>query len=478
MAPVVDFFTLADAMEVAIVIVQGTSVRYVNPAAVRMTGYTREELLAMRFWDFMHPDDRDLVRERGLARQAGGDVPRHGEYRLRRKDGATVWIDFSGALIEHEGAPAVIGTAVDVTPSKEAELALRRSEARLRRLVDSNILGVIVGDFEGRITEANEAFLSMLGYTAADLPLRWDVLTPREWRWTDERAIRSLHETGIAPPYEKEYVHRRGHRVPVLIGIALLDPSTADTICFVLNLTERKRAEEAVESSVAELKASEEKLRRFAAREVAGREAERKRLGFDLHDNVCQELIGTGMVIASVARRLGGDRADLTAELGRAGRFLDEVVEHLRGLARELRPLQLRDAGLEQSLRVLAERMTSPATSIVATVAGAVPRLAEDVEVAVYRVAQEALTNALRHGEPRSVEVTLAAVNGRVRLEVRDDGRGFDMRARPSDALGLTSMEERAAALGGSLRVESTPGAGTTVRFECPAVPLVMPTSG
>src|SRR6185369_13425215 len=73
-APSVDFFALADAMEVAFFLVQGTALRHVNPAAVRMTGYTREQLLAMRFWDILHPDDREIARERGLARQAGAEL--------------------------------------------------------------------------------------------------------------------------------------------------------------------------------------------------------------------------------------------------------------------------------------------------------------------------------------------------------------------------------------------------------------------
>jgi signal transduction histidine kinase len=88
--------------------------------------------------------------------------------------------------------------------------------------------------------------------------------------------------------------------------------------------------------------------------------------------------------------------------------------------------------------------------------------------VAVYRVAQEAVTNALRHGAPRSVVLTLRTTDHRLRLEVRDDGRGFDSDARPTEALGLVSMEERAIALGGSFTVRSSPGAGTTVTFECP----------
>jgi PAS domain S-box-containing protein len=128
-----DFFTLAESMEVAVFFVQGTALRYVNPAAGRMTGYTREELLAMQAWEFIHPDQRAIVRERVLACHAGTEFPRYLEYKLRTKDGETVWVDFSASRIEHDGRPAMLGTAVDVTAHKHQEEALRASQEKLRR---------------------------------------------------------------------------------------------------------------------------------------------------------------------------------------------------------------------------------------------------------------------------------------------------------------------------------------------------------
>ncbi len=463
-----DFITLAEVMEVAIFLVQGPAVIYVNPAAVRMIGYTRDDLTRMAFWDLLHPEYRTVGRARGLARQEGVEFPPHLEYRIQTKAGATLWVDFSAVRIEYEGGHAMLGTAVDITAHKRTDEALRRSEQRLRRLVDSHILGVIIGGFDGSIREVNQSILDTLGYSAAAPPTRWDQITPPEWRAADAEALASLRTIGVAPPREKEYFHRDGHRVPVLIGSAQLAPGEERAISFIVDLSDRKRVERALADSLVSLRASEEKLRRFAAREVAGREAERKRLGFDLHDNVCQELIGIAMMVASVGARLGADRGDLALELDRAGGFLEALIEHLRLMARDLRPLPLQDLGLEESLRSLATRLSSVTTVVTTEVPRPVGQLGEEIEVAVYRVAQEAVMNALRHGESRSVVLTLRADGARVRLEVRDDGRGFDIGARPPEALGLTSMEERALALGGRLEVRSAPGAGTTVTFECP----------
>ena len=154
--------------------------------------------------------------------------------------------------------------------------------------------------------------------------------------------------------------------------------------------------------------------------------------------------------------------------LERAVGYLNGVVEHLRLLARELRPMLLQDLGLADSLTSLAAGMTSSERAVAVRLVTPIPRLADDLELAVYRIAQEALTNAVRHADARSIVASLARTDGHLRLEVRDDGRGFDVVTRSGDALGLTGMQERAAALGGTLAVESVVGQGTVVTLECP----------
>jgi two-component system NarL family sensor kinase len=235
------------------------------------------------------------------------------------------------------------------------------------------------------------------------------------------------------------------------------------------DITERKQAEEALRASLEELRRSEERLRLLAQRQVIIREEERKRLGFDLHDDVCQELVGVAILVESLRRRLAPLPASANEELDRIVRYLNEMVEHLRVLARELRPMLLHDLGLEGSLQSLADGMSSAATRVGVEFATPIPRLDEEAELAVYRIVQEALANAVRHAAARAVVVTLAVTEGRLRLEVRDDGCGFTPATRErSDALGLVSMEERALALGGRFELSSAPGAGTVVRLECP----------
>jgi PAS domain S-box-containing protein len=131
---------------------------------------------------------------------------------------------------------------------------LQEREARIRRLVDSNIIGILIWDFQGRIVDANEAFLDIVGYAREDLVsgrLRWTELTPAEWREADEQAIAELKAAGTVQPREKEYFRKDGSRVPVLLGAARFGDHKDEGVAFVLDLTERKQTESALQRSEA-----------------------------------------------------------------------------------------------------------------------------------------------------------------------------------------------------------------------------------
>src|SRR6266852_8968144 len=129
-------------------------------------------------------------------------------------------------------------------------------EAKIRRLVEANVVGIVMWNLEGAITEANEAFLRMVQYDREDLAsgrVRWTDLTAVEWRGSDERAIADLNASGIFQPFEKEYFRKDGSRVPVLLGGALFKDSGNEGVAFVLDLSEQKRAQEALRRSEAYL---------------------------------------------------------------------------------------------------------------------------------------------------------------------------------------------------------------------------------
>jgi PAS domain S-box-containing protein len=148
----------------------------------------------------------------------------------------------------------VQGMFWDVTERMTADEAARRSDARFRKLVQSSLIGVFVADLDGRILDANDAFLDIIGYAKDDRAenrLRWDALTPEEHRAADLTAIEQLHANGTCAPWEKEYFHKDGRRVPILIGVTMLERGGSECICFVVDITRQKQTE-------AELKAAKQ----------------------------------------------------------------------------------------------------------------------------------------------------------------------------------------------------------------------------
>jgi two-component system, NarL family, sensor histidine kinase UhpB len=205
--------------------------------------------------------------------------------------------------------------------------------------------------------------------------------------------------------------------------------------------------------------------RRDSARRVLGaQEGERLRIARELHDEVGQQLTALLLQLAS-ARRAAGPGLEPT--LGEAHALARESLEDVRRVARELRPEALDDLGLVSALAALCERLDEQAgLKVDQDLQPVLPPLAPEEELVVYRVAQEALTNVLRHAGRDKAELELRASGGELVLDVRDDGRGFDPDGVAGN--GLVGMRERALLVGGRLVVRSRPGRGTMVRLALP----------
>jgi len=415
---------------------------------------------------------------------------------------ATVWMmvvrPASGValrdLLVVFGSMTVLGTALAARVSRELALRLARreqeeesrralaesreaqleSEERFRVAFHRAPIGMSMVGADGMFLQVNAAFARMLGRTTDEMVGTSvdDFIDPEDQPLAHEHRREVLSGNVESVETVMRLRHRDGHVVLARVTRSMVrdrDGTPSHMIGQIEDVTERRRAEEALRTSLDELRRSEEQLRLLAQRQVRVREEERRRLGFDLHDDVCQELVGTGIMVESVRGRLHATDPESSQKLARVGRHLNDLGEHLRLVARELRPMLLHDLGLEDSVRSLAAGM-STTIRITTRVPTPIPRLGEEIETAVYRIVQEAISNALRHAHADEVVVTLAASDGVLRAEVRDDGRGFDAKARQREALGLVSMEERALAVGGKLQVVSSPGRGTTVVLTCPLI--------
>jgi signal transduction histidine kinase len=198
---------------------------------------------------------------------------------------------------------------------------------------------------------------------------------------------------------------------------------------------------------------------------------ERNRLARELHDAVTQQLFGVVLAAQSAGELLARGEPAAAKELERVQALARDAMDELRSVVFELRPASLEAEGLAQVLRKHVDVLRRVTGRAIELRVGAPPPLGAAAAGQVFRIAQEALQNALRHAEAERIEVRLEDGGGKFVLTVADDGRGFDASAPMlrGRRLGLTSMEERAAELGGRLAVQSRPGEGTTVRLEAPA---------
>ncbi len=212
--------------------------------------------------------------------------------------------------------------------------------------------------------------------------------------------------------------------------------------------------------------------RSVSAQILRAQEEERKRIARELHDETSQALTSLMIALEVATDRLpeGADQA--TEQLRRAKGIVARTLEEVKRVTVELRPTVLDDLGLAPAIRWYVKHYVEPAGLAVSLdIQGLEGRLEAELETAVFRVVQEALTNALRHAHASRVGVELLAENGTLRATIRDDGRGFDPARATGDGdrgLGLVGMRERASLVGGELAITSSPGAGTQVELVAP----------
>jgi PAS domain S-box-containing protein len=200
-----------------------------------------------RYQEFVHPDDRQ--RSLDTVKQA---IQTHQDYideiRWIEPDGKIRWLSIRGRpMYDEQGRPQrMLGIASDITERKRMEETLRASETKFRRLVDANIVGIIVTTLSGQILEANDTFLSLVGYTREELmagQLSWRAITPPEYQQISDEVVQELRQYGVCRPIEKAYITKEGKQVWVLLAAARLDETTDHNICFILDMTEHKELE-------------------------------------------------------------------------------------------------------------------------------------------------------------------------------------------------------------------------------------------
>ncbi len=460
-----------------------TGASYLSSRGREILGYQPDEPIVGldSFFERVHPDDVSRVRE-ALTRSVQGCAPYRMEYRLQHPEGGRRWLLSRGEVVcDGQRRPVrMVRAFTDLTVRKETEQQLAE-QARLLQLIFRHSLdGIVLLDKDFNFIRVSEAYARSCQRDAASFPgQNHFALYPSDL------------EQEIAPFRREKKVYSRSARPFVFpdhpewgttywdLGLVPILDTRGEIEMFLLTLkdvTARVRAEEQLLDRTA-------RLRALSGRVVQVQEEERRALSRELHDEIGQGLTAVKVRLQSLGRAgAGGAYTISTGNLEATLGVVTHLLERVRGLSLDLRPMQLDDLGLGVALSSLAARSAASAGwRLHMNEDLPAARLAPDLELACYRVAQEALTNVMRHACASEVWVDLRQVEQTLLLMVRDNGCGFDLATARSPSgpphLGMLGMEERVINMAGRLEIQTRPGEGTEVRARFPVVPSATPSA-
>jgi PAS domain S-box-containing protein len=409
-----------------------------------------------------------LQRAVGEALRTG--TPYELDLQMIRSDGSTRWITDRGeALRDDAGRIACLrGTAQDITERKQAGEALRASEEKFRSVFRDAGVGMVIVSPEGRFLAANDAFCECLGYTEEELLQKTveSVTLAEDWPSFSRKLSETLEKGTSFQRVEKHCLHKSGRVVTTESTASLIRGPSGEPRYFVgevLDITERKLAEEALSS--------------VSRRLIEAQEEERARIARELHDDLGQRMAILQIGLEQLSRDTLGLSSKNRQELRDMTRVSMEVSSSIHLLSHQLHPFKLDTLGLITSLRGLCNEFSPQHNLQVQFVHHDVPAVtSKDITLCLFRIAQEALRNVVKHSGAAEAKVELSGHGDRIDLCISDSGAGFNPKSAEGGAgLGLISMRERLRLVGGQLSVESEPTQGTRVRVR---VPLLIITSG
>jgi PAS domain S-box-containing protein len=431
----------------------------ISPTMADLMGFSPDQTTVpgAQWQESIVPDDRSLLAS-ALATSIESDAPFDLEFRIALKDGTERWLYSRGGVTSDASGKAlrVYGVSIDVTERKRAEEKLLKSEERLQRAIGIETVGVIFFKVDGSITDSNDAFLRMSGYSREDLEqgkVWWDVMTPPEWMPHSLKAIEEFESTGRTKPYEKEYVRKDGSRWWGLFAATRLDEE--EGVEFIIDITERKRAQEEHERLLA---------RGWKARAEA---EERKRISRELHDRVAHAMgvVHQSLELHEVLKHPDPETA--RAKIALAKETTKEAMSLTRNLSQELRGKEVQ-AGLSAALSDLLETAVPPGLDCAVCVEGEEALVPPHVREELFVILREGVRNVVSHAGASRVEVGIRVSSEEVLGYVEDDGRGFVEEDGGYTGGGVRSMRERAEMVGGTFELSSSPGVGTTIRASIP----------
>ncbi len=431
---------------------------FVADSAEALFGWSVEEILGRHFTFLAAPETERPMLENWTHVTTERETVQWNRWHLRRKDGSIFPAEVSAVgVFEGDTFVAAQGTARDVSERERLERELRESEQRYRFLVQNAPDIIFSTDAEGRFTYLSETLERITGYP----PTEWvgqhfsGLVDPETLPLAVERWNEIVEDPGSIRVTPLNLVHRSGALVPVEVSaIGMLDGEGRFSGIHgaTRDVTERRGLERHLRQQAAELAAGEE----------------RAHLARELHDSVTQALFSMTLQSRSIELLVDRDAAAAKAKLGDLRDLQREALAEMRALIFELRPGNIERDGLLHALRTHSAALQGRIGLPIVVQSDVSGRFPIEIEEVLYRIAQEALHNVVKHAAARQVRIELSQAEDALTLRIVDDGKGFDPRRVPEGHLGLAGMRARAEKIGARFEVRSLKRNGTTIEVVVP----------
>jgi PAS domain S-box-containing protein len=425
---------------------------YVSDTVRRSLGLEPDALIGTSFVDLIAYQEGEVPGERFAELAANPDLELTNRIYLKTADGSVRPFEVSSVGLRRDGAFAGIqGAARDITERERLEHELRESEERYRFLVDNSPDIVFSTDGDGIFTYISDSLERVTGFTPAEYMARHfsQVIDPASLPAAAERWAALVADPDTRQVVKLDLLRKGGGIVPVEVSSigTRVDGAFAGIHGATRDITDRERLERDLRRQAGELASSQE----------------RAHLARELHDSVTQALFSMTLVTRTIELQMTKDPDAAREKLVSLRDLQREALAEMRALIFELRPGNLETDGLLPALRTHTAALQGRIGLPIVVTSELTERLPLEIEEVLYRIAQEALHNVVKHAAARQVQLSLDRRGGEVILRIRDDGKGFDQTAVPEGHLGITGMRARADKIGASYVVTSRAGEGTTV---------------
>jgi PAS domain S-box-containing protein len=454
------FRRVTEAAFEGIAVTEGGKLIDVTNKLARLFGYQPKELIGKSLSQLIEPKVRSETMVKILS---GYSIPY--ESKCIKKDGSTFHVEMCGKNYSLRGRELCVTAIRDIAIRKKAEKVLQESEEKYKTLTENSLTGIFIHQ-DGKFVFVNDNFANMHGYKPEELLQREHLLLvhPDERKLLQDIVVKRLEGKPVPHQYEVRRITKAGDSIWCEMMATVIQYKGKRAIMGnVIDITERKIAENAIKNS-------EEQLRNLTTYLQRVGERERTNIAREIHDELGQTLTVLKMDLTWLRKRLPEEQNTLREKTDDMFQLINRTIQTVKKISTELRPGLLDDLGLSAAIEWQAEEFQQR-TGIQCTILIDPKDVTfdKDRNTAIFRILQETLTNIARHADASEVNLSLKQRDGQIELKVRDNGIGItENQISNAKSFGLIGIKERVKIFGGSNIIKGTPGKGTVMTVKIP----------